>query len=271
MLMLWFMVGIFVFVSLLFGTVMILIAFGNAEGIVNYIGSSKFQLRFLKLFAKVLFFSFAGTFYFMHWKIKHAGTMFNAAPLVMKSTHPFYRALENLCIARGLKTPDLYLANDHPELVTSAVLQGFSKTSKLILSRAVLDLPSAQQEALAAQAVQRLYTRDAVFFTFFCFLGYFPYHMLDAVGKFRKALLSPFLKIVEWILKPVRPLIFNMRLARVDAGSLELTKDKESMLQLLARLPSREQLAVYYYDPYLALFITGSGENYRKQSLNKAL
>lgn len=222
----------------------------------------KLQIRLARFFFKILFFSLIAAFYFIHRDINRIDEIFSASKLQMRSSDPFYRTLEQKCIERGLKTPELYLFGRNTidsRLVTAAVAQGMAGKSALMLTQACLQLPQPLQEALAAQAVQRLYTKDTWFLTLFCFLGHFPYHVLGRVNKIGKIVFKLPMKAADLVIAPFRPRILGLRMTRLDMGAVELTKDPESMTKLLQALATLDEAEKYFYAPYLSLFIVRSG------------
>jgi hypothetical protein len=271
LLMTWFILAIMLLSCLVVGVVTFVATGFDFAAFKNTFFSSNSEFRLLRFFLKFLGFIFLGAYLFLKRDIDHIERIFDARNLPMAASHPFYRELETLCISRGLKVPSLYLMNMNSDLVMAAVVQGFSRDWKLILSKAAISLPEAEQKALLAQAVQRIYSKDAFFFTIFCFFGYFPFHVLQEANKFSRMALRPFLFIVDIFMAPIRPLILNLRMARMDAGSLELTKDKQGMLDLMRHLAGKEALIKYYYEAYLALFIMQTNSEYRKSALDQSL
>jgi len=173
-----------------------------------------------------------------------------------------------------LSVPELFVIDDaaslRPDLVTAVVLQGLGNRSKLLVSPAILKLSGELQEAFIAQAVQRLHTKDVLFFTLLCFLGYFPFHVMREVNAIARIMFKPFLIITDRLMAPVRKMILNLRQAKLDVGSLELTKDKTSTAQLLEVLAPLHVIERTYYEAYLPLFIAKSEGPYRLRMLEKA-
>lgn len=233
--------------------------------------SQRLQTKSIIIFVKVLFFCIGTTLYFIHRGINDIDKIFKAHKLVIASSAPFYRALENNCIARGITMPALYFfrTNMGKSTVTAAVVQGVSGKSALVVSSSCLDLPQAEQEALAAQTVQRLYTKDTFFLTLFCFMGHFPYHIAGNTNRVAQVILWLPCKAAEAVLSVLRPFILDLRLARLDAGSLELTKDADAMASLLGKLASLEEIEKYFYAPYLSLFISKNDRGSRQKILSK--
>ena len=218
----------------------------------------KMQLKLLRFFLKIFFFAGGMTLYFIYRDIKNIGVIFSARPLTLHSSDTFYRAVENMCISRGIKMPALYVFNHTvipPQTVTAAVAQGVGGVSALIVTEGTLKLAPPLQEALAAQAVQRLYTKDTYFLTMYCFLGHFPFHAARSANVIAKYLFWLPLRAAELVLAIARPMILNLRLQRLDAGALELTKDAAPLDALAAQLPAMDTLENYFYAPYLSLFI----------------
>ncbi len=274
LMMVYFLISIFIFVSMIAGCFVAVAAIFDPDSVGDILHSSKTQFKFARFYFKFLFFALAGAFYFVYRDFSQAEQMFGAVPLPLKSDDAFYRRLENQCISRGLSVPELFVIDDpaslRPDLVTAVVLQGLGNKSKLLLSPAVLGLSAELQEAFIAQAVQRLHTKDVFFFTLLCFLGYFPFHVLREVNAIARTVFKPFLMVADTLMAPVRKLILNLRMAKLDVGSLELTKDKSSAAQLLEVLAPLEAIEKYYYEAYLPLFIAKSEGPYRLRTLEKA-
>ncbi|MDP2206950.1 MAG: hypothetical protein Q8K65_11660 [Alphaproteobacteria bacterium] len=227
--------------------------------IPQMLAEPKMQLRILRFFTKVFFFAAAATLYFIYRDINNIDRLFSAQPLQLRSSDSFYRALENMCIARGLKTPALYIFSPvifPPPHVSAAVVQGVGGKSALILTQGALNLEPPLQQALAAQVVQRLYTKDTYFLTLLCFLGHFPFHVSRATNVIGRIVFWLPLKAADFVLRPFRPLILNLRLQRLDAGALDLTKDAAPLAALAERLAPLPVVEHYIYTPYLSLFIT---------------
>lgn len=226
--------------------------------ITRMLADPKMQLKILRFFLKIFFFGSAATLYFIYRDINDIGRLFGADPFKPHSRDSFYRALENMCIARGLKTPDLYVftaATFPPPHISAAVVQGVGGKSAMILTEAALKLEPVLQNALAAQAVQRLYTKDTYFMTMLCFLGHFPFHAARATNIVGRVLFWLPLKAAECVMAPFRPLILNWRLERLDAGAIDLTKDAAPLAALAQKLAAPRTVEDYIYTPYLSLFI----------------
>lgn len=257
---LFFIAGMGVFALTLFLMVAVPVSLIPDSGVSlpQMMADPKMQTRMLRFFAKIFFFAGGMTLYFIYRDINNIGNIFSASPLSLHSGDKFYRAVENMCISRGLKMPALYVFKDTtvpPQTITAAVAQGVGGKSALIVTAGALKLSPALQEALAAQAVQRLYTKDTYFLTMFCFLGHFPFHAARSANVIARYVFWLPLKASEILLKAVRPHILNLRLQRLDAGAMELTKDAAPIDALAAQLATPQQLDNYFYAPYLALFI----------------
>lgn len=224
----------------------------------------------LKYFLKIFLFSLGATLMFIYKGVSNIGRIFDARPLKLHSSDPFYRELETQCIERGLSIPELFIFNQRAlsSQVTAAIIQGVRRKSALIVSDASFKLKAPVRQALLAQAVQRLYTKDTYFLTLFCFLGYFPFHVSRSLRKWVGWIFRPALWIADQVMAPFRPLMLDIRLARLDVGSLELTKDAGPMHELLEKLCSYIELKKYFHTPYLSLFVAQSTGSYRKDILN---
>lgn len=273
-----FILGIFIFTSLWILLFMIpVVYFEGVHEVVNKItgdGMLFYGGRILKIYVKMFFLIWGIFSYFIYIDLKNVGLLFGAQRLDLPHNDPFYQVLENFCISRGLSVPDLYIGGDNavipPHLVTGAVVQDYRKTSSLVITPAVYNLEKPQLEAFLAQAVQRIYTNDTMFLTMFCFLGFFPRHIMRHANIIFKTLSKPFLTLVDVMLGPVRKVVLNMRFASLDVGALELTKEKEPMQLLMTKLATLEDLSHYIRDPYLSLFIVAGNDEYRDVLLKRA-
>ncbi len=270
--MLMFVFGITVFAVTLVLMVVVPLSLVPDSGISlqELVDNPKVHRNALKYFLKVLFFCMGGALYFIYRGLARVGDLFSAVPLKLSHTDPFYRMLENLCISRGLKTPDLYMFKPvaiPSNILTAAVVQGVSQKAALIVTNAALSLPPAEMEAFAAQVVQRLYTKDTHFLTLFSFLGYFPWHILSNTNVFGRVLFKLPLKAADIVMEPARAMVMNLRFARLDVGSLELTKDREAMMRVLEKIAPIETVGKYFHDPYLPLFLMGAQGLHRQQAL----
>ena len=142
--------------------------------------------------------------------------------------------------------------------------QGVGGKSALILTHEDLKLPPDLQEALAAQVVQRLYTKDSWFMTLYCFLGHFPFHVLRSSNVIARYAFWLPMKIADLVIAPFRSMILDLRMARLDMGAIEITKNAESMGKLLQNLMTLEEVERFIHAPYLSLFIAASGDKREK-------
>lgn len=274
LMMVYFVVSILVFVSLIFLVFLSVTYIFDPNSVSSIAHSPVVQRKFARIFGKIVFFSFAGAYYFIYRDFKDAGTRFGGTKVNLKHDDAFYKELETQCISRGLKVPELYVI-DHkfyidPSYTTGAVLQGPSGQSKLIITPATYSIASDLRKAFIAQVVQRLYTKDVYFLTLLCFLGYFTFHIEHGIAKLYAKILRPFLWTTDRLMSPVRKIILNLRLAKLDVGSLELIKDKANAHALMGVLTSLEDIGHYYHEAYLPLFIAKSEGPYRLRTLEKA-
>lgn len=271
-----FILGIFIFVSLLMmvfvGTTMLIS--GDMTLFEKFGHDPMLTLRVVKPYMKVFAFVIFGYIYFITRDLNNIEGFFHVIKLELPHNDEFYKILENFCIMRGVQVPVLYILGENSGVpsnyITGAVVQDIKGRASLLFTPAVYNLNKQHAEAFLAQAVQRIYSGDTMFLTVFCFLGYFPYHMRQRSHKYFRPILEPFLRVTDFILAPIRRMILEMRFARLDAGALELTKEKSSTAELLNMLTHLKDLREYYHDPYLSLFIGRSEEDYRKLLLSKA-
>ena len=270
LLMLWFVFAIVVFCILLLTPILLGFAALDHQSLLSLLEEPKIQRRYIIVFCKAIFFVGGSLLYFIYRDFNRIEDMFVCKPLPLAHPDPFYVTLETLCISRGLRMPELYVFTGSAisRMVTAAVLQGTGGRSKVILTQADLNLAQPVQEALAAQIVQRLYTRDALFLTALCFIGFFPDHMAEAANKISRVLLKPALFLTDKIMGPFRSLVLKLRMAKLDVGALELTKVKGPAHDLLNRLAPLKDVQEHYYDSYLPLFITQTDGPYRLRMLD---
>ncbi len=277
----YFIIGIFIFVTLFMAAIFSpVLVTGGIEGLVK-IFSSKYAtdpnytiFKLLKPYIKVALFIMASTLYFFHKTLSNIGSFFDAIELNLNSKDQFYRILENMCISRGLKIPNLYISNNNMvmpnNLITGVITTDLKGVNSLIITQAVYELPKGLQEAYIAQAVSRIHSKDTMFLSLFCFFAYFPYHLEQSMHKYVAILFKPFLIATDFIIKPVREMIIEQRFAKLDLGSIELTKEKNPTIELLDRMATYEEMTVYIHDPYLSLFICKRADEYRLDKIKKA-
>lgn len=271
LLMIGFLVSIALFVFLIIGTSVGVVALFDPHILEDIISNDSIFLRAIRLYLKVLIFIGGATILFLRRSLKNIEKIFNASPLGLAHNHPFFQTLENLCISRGLRVPELFVIKGLPaHFVMAVVVQDLRGHAKVMLAPRAMVLLAPLQEALAAQVVQRIYTRDTLFLTLFCFLGYFPFHMFRQSSKFFKFIWKPFLVATDWSMIPIRRIILNVRSARLDVGALVLTKEKGPMHDLMKVLTPLKEIEIYYHEPYLPLFIARSEGAYRLRMLERA-
>lgn len=272
----YFLFGIILFTTMLLSVVFAVIyAFGGYEEIMDSLGGSVSDTaRILKVYVKIFIAVGAAFVYFLYTDLKDVGYFFAADRLTLKADDLFYKTLEDLCIARGLKVPDLYLTQENGMIpdafVTGVVVKDFAGKTSLIITPAAYHLEKAHLEAYLAQVVQRIHSGDVMFLTLFSFLGYFPFHLQQSGNPIFNFVAKPFLIVTDFLLKPVRSMVLNMSFSRLDAGALELTKDKAPMQELLSMLTPVEDIAPYVEDAYLSLFLANTNDAYRQEMLKRA-
>ncbi|MEZ5814519.1 MAG: hypothetical protein R3E13_07380 [Alphaproteobacteria bacterium] len=277
----YFIFGIIFYVTLLLTAVLLVIAaLAYAVDPQNFTNELRgFELkpnniyRIGKPYVKMFVFVILATMWFFKQSLGDVGYFFSAQRLELPHDDPFYKTLENLCIERGLRVPHLYLWHENifpEECVTGAVVQDLRKGASLVITPATYHLPDEEMEAFLAQVVYRIESRDVLFLSLLCFFGFFPDHLRAGTHKTLAKILTPFLKITDMVLKPVRNMILNMRFGRSEVGAITLTKKKAPMAALLEKLAPLETVRLYFHDQYLPLFITKTNEEYRKALIKKA-
>lgn len=274
----YFLFGLLLFAVLITALFLIpFVLFGQADEYMKHVMEGRLHdiYRLVKPTVKIFIFVIAAYFYFLYSDMKNVGRFFGAYRMELNSGDAFYKILENFCIMRGLRVPDLYCISEEEgfipaHFVTGAIVEDYTGKASLVITPAVYHLEKPLLEAFLAQAVQRIYTRDTLFLTRFCFLGYFSFHLLERSNPVFAAIAKPFLTVIDRILKPLREKILTMRFASLDAGAIELTKEKAPMDELLSQLTPLSDVQDFIYDPYLTLFIVQTDEEYRKVLLKRA-
>ncbi len=272
----YFLFGIFIFTTLLACVIFVPVyLFGGYDELMHSLGgNTSNSIRLVKFYVKIYLAVAVGFLFFLHTGLKDVGYFFDADRLTLKADDLFYKTLENFCIARGLRVPHLYLTQEDgsipDECVTGAVVRDFSGQTSLIITPAAYHLDKPHLEAYLAQVVQRIHSGDVMFLTLFSFLGYFPFHLSQSDNAVFNYVVRPFSYVTDLLLKPVRSVILNMSLSRLDAGALELTKEKQPMQELLSMLTLVDQLAEYIEDAYLSLFLVNTDDAYRQAMLKRA-
>lgn len=267
--MLLFLFGIFIFALTLVAMFVIPISLLSNDPTfspAHVLENARVQWQVLKFFLKILLFVFGAAMFFIWKNISRVSAVMGAQPLKLQSTELFWRELETLCISRGLQMPDLYMFENRTvprTLVTAAIMQGVGGKWALVVSEGAYRLKSEMRQALLAQAVQRIHTGDMHFLTFFCFLGYFPAHIALGTNKVGKILFKIPLAAADMFMKLFRKRLLDLRLAKLDMGAVELTKDAGAMRELMKLLPTHAEVEKYFLEPYLSLFIARSEDGYR--------
>ena len=278
---LYFILGIFFYVTIILATVFaVIIAIGYAidpenffQDFTNYELKPSNIYRIVKPYAKVFIFVSLAIMWFLKESLSDVGHFFSAQKLELPHTDPFYKTLENMCIERGLTVPQIFIWSDtifSDNDIAGAVVQDIQKRTSIVVSPATFRLPPDEMEAFIAQMVYRIYSKDVMFMSLLCFFGFFPDHLRHNMPKPVAKIFSPYLKLTNIVLSPIRNTILNMRLGRSEIGAITLTRKKAPMAALLEKLTPLETVRIYFYDQYLPLFITKTDEEYRKALIRRA-
>lgn len=269
-----FLVGIFLFVTMLIGSIFGLVTLVTGEWDIFYPETATDWRRIVRPYIKVSIFVVLGTLYFLNSSIENIAKMFMAVPVNVAHDDLFYRAIENSCISRGVTMPKLFVINDsralNENMTTGIVARNLKGENILIFNHKTLNMPAHLLDSYAAQVAHRIHSGDTLFLTILCFLGFFPYHLKQEAMPIVKQIISPFLWITDKIIAPFRKIIIDMRFSRLDVGALEISKDKEAMGELLKILASIKDIRKDIHDPYLPLFITNSDDEVRTRILKSA-
>ena len=213
--------------------------------------------------------------YFFNQSMVRAAT---GARTVTRAEMPtLYNMVENLCIARGVPTPQIQII-DTPQL--NAFASGLSeKNATITFTRGIIDnLAPDELEAVAAHELTHILNRDTrlmlvaiIFAGMFSFLAQMAWRSLHFRGGRQRDGRMMIIGIVLVTIGYVLSILIQFALSRrreymADQGSIELTKNPESMMRALLRLQGRSAMPEATEDarqmmldnslPYFGLFAT---------------
>lgn len=190
--------------------------------------------------------------YFFNDAMIHAAT--GAKPVERADAPQLYSSLENLCIERGLKTPNLYIIDtDAMNAYASGIDQ---KSYAITVTRGILErLSGKEMEAVLAHELTHIINRDCrlliitiVFVGMISFLAQMLWRSLqfgiyarrrDSEGNGGTVLML--IAAVALGVGYVLALVLRFALSRkreylADAGSVELTKNPEALIAALRKI-----------------------------------
>jgi heat shock protein HtpX len=189
--------------------------------------------------------------YFFNDSIIHMAT---GAKAVTRSEQPkLYNLLENLCISRGMKMPQLYIIDTD---VMNAYASGIDDRSYAItVTRGLLDQLNADElEAVLAHELTHIIDRDCrlmivtiVFTGMLSFLAQLLWRGLRVAAFTRSrrsggaAIVLVLIAAVAMVVGYVLALMLRLALSRrreylADAGSVELTKNPDALIGALVKI-----------------------------------
>jgi heat shock protein HtpX len=216
--------------------------------------------------------------------IIHAAT---GAKAVTRQDQPkLYNILENLCISRGIKTPNLYII-DVPEM--NAYASGLDEKSfSITVTRGILDrLNDKEMEAVLAHELTHIINRDCrllivtiVFTGMISFAAQMIWRSMQfsvysrdmrqqrngGGGMLLLMLIAGVMLFIGYLLALVlRFALSRKREYLADAGSVELTKDPEALISALRKISTSpdvphvppEVKQLFFEDPPSAMDLWG--------------
>ena len=190
-----------------------------------------------------------------------------AKPLERKDNKRVYNLTENLCISRGLKTPNLFIIEDDS---LNAYASGLSeKTFAISLSRGIIDkLNDDELETVIAHELTHIINRDVrlliisiIFVGIFAFITEIAFRSVLYGGGRKKDNGFILVILVLGIFGLVLSSLFRFSLSRkreylADAGAAELTKNPLALASALKKISAdpwieavkREDIAQMFID-----------------------
>ncbi|MFA5917044.1 MAG: M48 family metalloprotease [Candidatus Gracilibacteria bacterium] len=167
---------------------------------------------------------------------------FTGAREIQRKDNPdIYNLVENLCISRGLPVPKIGIIDDDS---MNAFATGWSpKNSYIVFSKGLIEkLDKREIEAVAGHELTHIMNGDVktmvITNVFIGIIGTIGYILMRTRGEKNPfIILGLFLYLLSLILLP----LINLAISRkkeflADAGSVELTKDKDSMIKALQKI-----------------------------------
>jgi heat shock protein HtpX len=189
--------------------------------------------------------------YFFNDAMIHAAT--GAKPVTRADAPQLYNILENLCIERGLKTPNLYVIDtDEMNAYASGIDQ---KSYAITATRGLLErLNDKEMEAVLGHELTHIINRDCrlliitvVFVGMISFLAQMVWRSMrfavytrdrrSGGGAMLLMLIAGVMLMIGYLLALIlRFAISRKREYLADAGSVELTKDPEALISALRKI-----------------------------------
>lgn len=171
----------------------------------------------------------------------------SAKPLERKENMRVYNLVENLCIARGMKTPKINIIEDDS---LNAFASGINeKTYTVTLSRGIINrLDDAELEAVIAHELTHIVNRDVrlliisiIFVGIFAFVAEVAFRSMRGSRRGKKDGKILLALIVVGVLGYILSLLLRFALSRkreylADAGSAQWTKNPRALASALRKI-----------------------------------
>lgn len=201
-----------------------------------------------------------------------------AKPLERKDNKRVYNLTENLCISRGLKTPNLYIIEDDS---LNAYASGLSeKTFAISLSRGIIDkLNDDELETVIAHELTHIINRDVrlliisiIFVGIFAFVTEIAFRSILYGGGRKKDNGYTIVILALGIVGLVLSSLFRFSLSRkreylADAGAAELTKNPLALASALKKISSDPWIEAVKREDIAQMFIDHPTKKKEEKSL----
>lgn len=182
------------------------------------------------------------------WNKSIVFKMTGAKAITRKEAPELYNMVENLCISRGMTMPQIALIESHG---MNAFATGWSKDkSWIVVTRGLVDgLTKNEVQAVLAHELTHIINRDvrlmtliAVFLGVISMMGYYMFRVsLGGNDQKGKGNVLALVGLAIWLLSLIILPLIQLAVSRkreflADAGSVELTKDSQSMISALQKI-----------------------------------
>lgn len=182
------------------------------------------------------------------WNKSIVFKMTGAKPITRTEAPELYNLVENLCISRGIKMPQVAII-DAPGM--NAFATGWNKNkSWIVVTRGLVDgLTKNEIRAVLAHELTHIINRDvrlmtliAVFLGVISMMGYYMFRVsLGGNDQKGKGNALAIIGLAIWLLSLIILPLIQLAVSRkreflADAGSVELTKDSQSMISALQKI-----------------------------------
>ena len=199
-----------------------------------------------------------------------------------KENKRIYNLVENLCISRGIKTPQIYVIEDSS---LNAFASGISDKSYAIsLSRGIIDkLTDEELEAVIAHELTHIRNRDVrlliisiIFVGIFAFVAQMVFRSLYFSGRSRDGKSNAPIILIAIVITSVAYLIsillrFGISRSRefmADAGAAELTRNPQALASALRKISADPLIEAVESRDIAQMFIDNPKLSNKKFSLD---